>query len=515
MHDCTKRITKEFEDFGYSVVEKWECDFKGETKLTLNEINEKKLQYHEAVRLNVRDALYGGCTSPSCLYYSVKDGEKIQYIDFTSLYSFVQKKNVFPVGHPHITTGIDACMNVDISNVFGLIKCMILPPKSLLFPVLPVRINKLLFPLCYSCAKFQCEKCEHSDDDRAVFGTWTSIEVQKAIEHGYKIVKVYEIYHYSTRDKIFSSYVNTFMKIKQESSGYPKSCYREGKLDTDLVKKYIEEYTAHEGVTLDKDNIEYNPGKRTVMKALLNSLWGKLAQNEDCTAVSFIDDFYKLQQLVNDNTIEVTSLDFVDKNLARTTHRKTSEALTVLKNRNVIIASFVTAYAHLELFEVINKLGKRVLYYDTDSVIYIDSGENTVEMGNYLGDLTNELEKEGCSEIWIEQFCSTGPKSYSYQTNTYEKTDSKGNKTNEQHKVVHVKGFSLRGEGKKKITFESISSCVQDRKKVIEINYKQSISRDTMQNVFVEDQTKKFQFTFDKRVVLDNFFTVPYGYVGK
>ncbi len=80
---------------------------------------------------------------------------------------------------------------------------------------------------------------------------------------------------------------------------------------------------------------------------------------------------------------------------------------------------------------------------------------------------------------------------------------------------MHVKGFSLRGEGKKKKPFESISSCVQDRKKVIEINYKQSISRDTMQNVFVEDQTKKFQFTFDKRVVLDNFFTVPYGYVGK
>ena len=55
------------------------------------------------------------------------------------------------------------------------------------------------------------------------------------------------------------------------------------------------------------------------MKALLNSLWGKLAQNEDCTIVSFIDDFYKLQQLVNDNTIEVTSLDFVDKNLAHPT----------------------------------------------------------------------------------------------------------------------------------------------------------------------------------------------------
>ncbi len=512
LHDRTQRITKEFEDFGYNVVEKWECDFKNETKLTLDEISDKKMKYYEAVRLNVRDALYGGRTSPACLYYAIKNGEKIRYIDFTSLYPFVQKKYDFPTGHPHITTGTEACANTDIHNVFGIVKCMVLPPKSLLFPVLPVRINKLLFPLCYLCAKFRSEKCDHSDNERAIFGTWCSIELQKAIEHGYKIVKVYEIYHYPTRDKIFSNYVNTFMKIKQESSGYPKTCYKEGALDTELIKKYIEEYANHEGVTLDKDNIEYNPGKRTVMKALLNSLWGKLAQNEDFTVVSFIDDFYKLQQLVSDNTIEVTSLDFIDKNFARTTHRKTSEALTVLKNRNVIIASFVTAYARLELFEVINKLGKNVLYYDTDSVIYVDKGKDAIDTGNYLGDLTNELEKEGCSKIWIEQFCSTGPKSYSYQTNVYEKTDSKGNVTNEQDKVVRVKGFSLRGEGKKKITFESINSCVQDKKKVIEIEYKQSISRDIMQNVFVEDQTKKFQFTFDKRIVLKDFFTVPYGY---
>ncbi len=109
LHDHTKRITKEFEDFGYNVVEKWECEYKSETKLTLNEINEKKLQYHEAVRLNVRDALYGGRTSPSCLYYSVKDGEKIQYIDFTSLYPFVQKKKCFSSRSPTHYSGC-GCM---------------------------------------------------------------------------------------------------------------------------------------------------------------------------------------------------------------------------------------------------------------------------------------------------------------------------------------------------------------------------------------------------------------------
>jgi hypothetical protein len=69
-------------------------------------------------------------------------------------------------------------------------------------------------------------------------------------------------------------------------------------------------------VELDVSKIFYNPGQRTVMKALLNSLWGKLAQNENTTVVSFIDRFDELLELVNDNSIEVTSLDFISDDVA-------------------------------------------------------------------------------------------------------------------------------------------------------------------------------------------------------
>jgi hypothetical protein len=110
------------------------------------------------------------------------------------------------------------------------------------------------------------------------------------------------------------------------------------------------------------------------MKALLNSLWGKLAQNEDTTVVTFLDRFDEILELVNDNSIEVTSLDFISDDVARTTHRKI-ESLITLPNRNVVIASFVTAYARLELFKVLHKLGDSVLYYDTDSVIYVEDVE--------------------------------------------------------------------------------------------------------------------------------------------
>ena len=305
--------------------------------------------------------------------------------------------------------------------------------------------------------------CTHNDEEKALYGTWTSIEVQKALEYGYTIMVIYEIYHYTDQEKIFDTYVNTFMKMKQESSGVPKYCYDDqGVVDADKLNTYIDEYHRHEGVKLDADKIKYNPGQRTVMKALLNSLWGKLAQNENTTVVSFIDSLDALLALVNDHSITVTSLDFISDNVARTTHRKEASLIT-LANRNVVIASFVTAYARLELFEVLQKLGKNVVYYDTDSVIYIENvnEEAPLETGNYLGQLTDELAAKGCSEKWIEQFCTTGPKAYSYRTNEYR--DERGYLQRDEK--VHVKGFSLKGDAKKAITFDSINACVKDKKK--------------------------------------------------
>ena len=91
-------------------------------------------------------------------------------------------------------------------------------------------------------------------------------------------------------------------------------------------------------------------------------------------------------------------------------------SLVPLPNRKVIIASFVTAYARLELFNVLHKLQDNVLYYHTDSVIFVEDKNKgrTIQIGQYLGEMTDELAEKNCSKKWIEQFCSIGPKSYAY-----------------------------------------------------------------------------------------------------
>ena len=60
---------------------------------------------------------------------------------------------------------------------------------------------------------------------------------------------------------------------------------------------------------------------------------------------------------------------------------------------NVVIASFTTSHALLKLYSVLEQLDRRVLYFDTDSVIYVSKdGEWEPPMGSYLGDLTDELD---------------------------------------------------------------------------------------------------------------------------
>ena len=67
------------------------------------------------------------------------------------------------------------------------------------------------------------------------------------------------------------------------------------------------------------------------------------------------------------------------------------------KNISVTVAAYVTTQARLKLYEYLRELGESVLYCDIDSVIYVQKGSEpkTVKIGDYLGNLTDELEVYG------------------------------------------------------------------------------------------------------------------------
>ena len=110
----------------YKIIEKWECEFENDKKIDteLDFFIKNICNISEAI--NPRDALFGGRTNAFKLYYKCKNGEKIKYCDFTSLYPYVQKYCSYPLGHPFIITENFG----NIFDYYGLIKCKIVPPHN-------------------------------------------------------------------------------------------------------------------------------------------------------------------------------------------------------------------------------------------------------------------------------------------------------------------------------------------------------------------------------------------------
>lgn len=168
----------------------------------------------------------------------------------------------------------------DMSSYFGLAKIKVVPPRKLYHPVLPYRSQgKMKFPLCRTCADVENQHdCTCSVEKRAIIGTRCNPEIQMAVAKYYEIVKIYEIYHFeqssqydtlSDGECLFANYGNTFLKIKQEASGFPPKC------NTEKSKRdYIPQYKKG-SKDLEYEQIQKNPGLRCLAKLCLNSIWGK------------------------------------------------------------------------------------------------------------------------------------------------------------------------------------------------------------------------------------------------
>lgn len=185
--EATERKRAQLRQVGYTVVEMWECDFKKAMKTDPDLIAFLK-EFELVEPLNPRKAFFGGRTGATTLHFVAGPDEEIKYVDVTSLYPFVNKNRVYPVGQPEIFTNP---ADQDIQNWFGVALVDILAPERLYHPVLPVKINgKLTFLLCASCIVKQQKEpwlekiyiCAHKG--RQLRGVWTTPEIIKARKKG-------------------------------------------------------------------------------------------------------------------------------------------------------------------------------------------------------------------------------------------------------------------------------------------------------------------------------------------
>lgn len=155
-YEETLKLNEKIRSLGYEPIVMWECEFKkikNKNKFLFDFLLTDNAMLFGDVP-NPREAFFGGRTGNMVKYYNVKNKkEKIHYIDICSLYPSVCKFGKFPIGHPTIYVG-NECHDIvgekmDISQVEGLINCLVLPPQDLIDPDLPVKAhNRLFFPLC-------------------------------------------------------------------------------------------------------------------------------------------------------------------------------------------------------------------------------------------------------------------------------------------------------------------------------------------------------------------------------
>ena len=291
------------------------------------------------------------------------------------------------------------------------------------------------------------------------------------------------------------------VKIKQEASDWPKWVGD----DETKRQQYIREYYEHEGILLEYDKIGHNPGLHALAKMMLNSMWGKFGQRLNKTQVKEFGNPRAFHRFLDTYTLDVRHVSVINDNLAEVHFQHQQENIPMSPNLNVFVASFTTSWARDRLSEAIQLLGKRVLYFDTNPVIYLEEpGQPNPPLGDYLGEFTSELDDDD----YIVEFVSGGPKNYAYQT--------KNGKVK-----CKVRGFRLNSEGKTQLNYDVMRQNVLDEIQKPQKEPRQTqvikthqIVRDAKTyDLYTFPDCKCYQLVYNKKVIDPSTFqTYPYGY---
>ena len=79
-------------------------------------------------------------------------------------------------------------------------------------------------------------------------------------------MEVFEVWHFvRQQDRLFAEYIDCFLKIKTEASGWPVD------YQTDEQKEsFVRDFKDRENIQLDKQKVAVNPGLRALAKLCLN-----------------------------------------------------------------------------------------------------------------------------------------------------------------------------------------------------------------------------------------------------
>lgn len=351
------------------------------------------------------DSYYGGRTEV------FKRGfyKNIYYYDINSLYPSVMLKEL------PLPQSVEKPIFYSVENIkkfMGVSKVKIKTPKNLKKPLLPFRHDgKLVFPL-------------------GVFtGTYTHLELEKAIRLGYEIISIEEQIIYKRTFIPFKKFVYDLKGLR------------------------------------DQQKSNNNP-LEIVTKLVMNSLYGKFGMKKiSKTKIIYLDENFNIDDYKDE---------LIDKNFKMTNDYisfRTEEEYNG-KTQFPIIASYITAMARMKMYKYL--LSEEVIYTDTDSIItknslFIDSKK--------LG----EMKLEG----FFEEGYFYKPKFYMLKNNDYSEIKIKGVKRADEEDFNKI----VLGAVVSKWTFIRLKQSIIQKKEVNELSIisKNLSLEDNKRNWNIED----------------------------
>ena len=425
----------------------------------------------------VRNCLRGGRTDARALHYELTaeekaKGYKIKYVDVVSMYPAVQVKHPYPVGEPMVHIYDEKfypCplhQNPKKGNEFTNCSCSFsvrenprTNMKIILHetqPSIDVIKEKFGF-ICVSCIPNKhlyhpplvawdqaSGKCVASLEP-IIEGYFTTEEFKIALDLGYTVTKVHRIDEYEAADGLWNDFVKDLYIEKLANSGPPP--------DEAESRRVVEAYEKSFGMGAQvKESLQrwrYDGALRTVYKTLLNCGWGKHCQrpNMDQHLVVNADDAVsnKFFEDVQNGMYKASNVALLDNGYQIYTIQNTEKSAVNCHQTYIPAGCYVPAYGRITLFKELHQLGKRVLYHDTDSIIYIYKPD---EYNIPENDLWGDWDEEKISKQGINEFVALGPKSYGVRTS--------------EETIIKLKGLSIKHSHRNIVNFDKIKSFIYE-----------------------------------------------------
>jgi hypothetical protein len=426
----------------------------------------------------VRKALRGGRTDARRLQYTLSQedidaGRRIVYVDVVSLYPAVQVKYDYPVGLPTIhiydrthfpcnkhqnpqfgnTFDLCACdynlkrlivstqLNIvdlvdtqptleflEDEKTFGFICASLTPPKNLFHPVL----------VTWDEAR---QKCIASLDPIKE-ETFTTVEFKVALAMGYKLDKVHRLDIYNYKEGLWNDFIKDLYIEKLANSGPPPP---EESRD-EIERQYEESFGMGQQVRDSFDRWKKDGALRTVFKTLLNCGWGKHCQRPSLpklTVMNFDNFDAGFFENLDRETIKLKNITNLGNTALVSTVDNGLKTNPNFHKTYLPAGVFVPSYGRLVLYRQMMHLEDRVLYHDTDSIIYIyDPAKYNIPESPLWGD----WDEESISKKGITAFVSLGPKSYGIRAPGED--------------ILKLKGLSIKHAHRNLVTFDLLKSQI-------------------------------------------------------